>query len=57
MGNLKFIQEKTEIGADMRGQAEKLAEQGKTPLFFARDGQFLGMIAVADVIKKTAHRL
>lgn len=51
-GNLKFIQEKTEIGADMRGQAEKLAEQGKTPLFFARDGQFLGMIAVADVIKE-----
>ena len=36
----------------MRGQAEKLAEQGKTPLFFARDGQFLGMIAVADVIKE-----
>ena len=31
--------------------AEQLAEQGRTPLFFSRDGQLLGIIAVADVIK------
>lgn len=32
-------------------QAEKLAEAGKTPLLFAKDGKLLGIIAVADVIK------
>lgn len=35
----------------MEQQAAALAEQGKTPLFFAYDGALLGMIAVADVIK------
>ena len=33
-------------------QAEELAEQGKTPLFFEEDGRLLGIIAVADVIKE-----
>ena len=36
----------------IRGTAEKLAEEGKTPLFFARDGQYLGTIAVADTMKE-----
>ncbi len=37
-------------------QAERLAEAGKTPLYFAMDGRFLGMIAVADVIKEDSRR-
>ena len=36
---------------EIREKAEKLAEQGKTPLYFARNGEMLGLIAVADVIK------
>ena len=36
------------------GQAEELAAQGKTPLFFARDGELLGLIAVADLPKPTS---
>lgn len=36
----------------MRRQAEALAENGKTPLFFAKDQSLLGIIAVADVIKE-----
>ncbi len=35
----------------MQAQAQALAEAGKTPLFFARGGQLLGIIAVADVLK------
>lgn len=40
------------ISASIKEQAERLAQQGKTPLFFGRNEQFLGMIAVADVIKE-----
>ena len=50
-GNLKFIRTKAAVPEDMQARAEQLAEQGKTPLFFSRDGQLLGVIAVADVIK------
>ena len=51
-GSYKFINSKTAIGTDMKNQAEKLSEEGKTPLFFAKDGELTGMIAVADVIKE-----
>ena len=51
-GNLKFIQEKAEIPEAMGRQAEQLAEDGKTPLFFSRNQDLIGIIAVADVIKK-----
>ncbi len=51
-GNLKFIAEKADIPAQIRQKAEALAEEGKTPLFFSRDGQLIGIIAVADVIKE-----
>ena len=40
----------------MEKQAQQLAEEGKTPLFFCRDGQLLGIIAVADVIKEDSPR-
>lgn len=51
-GNLKFIQTKVQVSPEMERQAEKLAEEGKTPLFFARGEELLGIIAVADVIKE-----
>ncbi|MCI8515002.1 MAG: heavy metal translocating P-type ATPase [Lachnospiraceae bacterium] len=45
------------IGTDRMGaEAEKLAEQGKTPLFFAREDELLGVIAVADVVKPTSRK-
>ena len=55
-GNLKFIREKTEVPEAVRTQAETLAEEGKTPLFFSRDGKLTGIIAVADVIKEDSPR-
>ncbi len=55
-GNLAFITGElsgnTGIGDRIRETADRLAEEGKTPLFFARDGQFLGTIAVADTMKE-----
>ncbi|MEE0751412.1 heavy metal translocating P-type ATPase [Frisingicoccus sp.] len=51
-GSLKFIRTQAEVTESVRIQAERLAEEGKTPLFFARDGKLIGMIAVADVMKE-----
>ena len=50
-GNLSFISARAEVPETVRAQAESLAEQGKTPLFFSQDRKLLGVIAVADVIK------
>lgn len=51
-GSLKFIRTQAEVTESVRIQAERLAEEGKTPLLFARDGKLIGMIAVADVMKE-----
>lgn len=51
-GNQKFISGSAEIPDEMDQKAKELSEQGKTPLFFSRNGEFLGIIAVADVIKE-----
>lgn len=51
-GSLKFAQSQTEISEKIRLQAEKLAEEGKTPLMFMKNGVLAGMIAVADVIRE-----
>lgn len=56
-GNLQFISQVngengSVITAEIRKKAEELAEEGKTPLFFSRNGQLAGIIAVADVIKE-----
>ena len=55
-GNLKFIRESTPILPETEQFSEKLASEGKTPLFFSRDGQLIGIIAVADVIKEDSPR-
>ncbi len=52
-GNARFILGSSEA-SPVFGRAEALAEEGKTPLFFSKDGRVLGLIAVADVIKPTS---
>ena len=55
-GNLKFISQNTEISEATSQTAGRLAEEGKTPLFFSRDGRLMGIIAVADVIKEDSPK-
>ena len=50
-GNLAFVQSLAAIPQETQDRAARLAEQGKTPLFFCRSGKLLGVIAVADIIK------
>ena len=51
-GNAAFIQTKLTLPAALAQQAEKLASEGKTPLFFGGAGRLLGVIAVADTLKE-----
>ena len=51
-GNLKFIQEKAPVSEEILTLAQSLAEEGKTPLFFVKNKELAGIIAVSDVIKE-----
>ncbi len=51
-GSLAFISNRVGVPEDIKTAAQHLAEEGKTPLLFARDEKILGIIAVADVIKE-----
>ena len=51
-GNYTFISSKVSVDGDIQKKAEKLAEAGKTPLFFGNEDRLLGVIAVTDVIKE-----
>ncbi|WP_308539489.1 heavy metal translocating P-type ATPase, partial [uncultured Ruminococcus sp.] len=51
-GNASCIAKAARIPDAMQAKAQELANAGKTPLFFSRDDVFLGMIAVADVLKE-----
>ncbi len=51
-GNATYMAEHTELTEEIKCRAEMLAAEGKTPLFFAEGDRFVGMIAVADVIKE-----
>lgn len=55
-GNLKFISEKVTVSDEMLRVSEDLASVGKTPLFFAKGNELLGIIAVADVIKEESPK-
>lgn len=55
-GNQTFIGSQTDISDSMAQTARRLAEEGKTPLFFSRDGELIGVIAVADVIKNDSPK-
>ena len=51
-GSYKYMKERFGVTEELEEQYEALAEQGKTPLFFARDGKLMGIISVADAIKE-----
>lgn len=51
-GNLSFISKRTTVRSDLLSKSEELSSQGKTPLFFASNDRLLGIIAVADKIRK-----
>lgn len=53
-GNFSMMEEQGIDAAKLLKKAEALSEDGKTPLFFAKGGKFLGLIAVADVVKPTS---
>ncbi len=53
-GNARFFEENDIALEGFAAQAEQLAEQGKTPLFFARDAKIIGIVAIADVVKPTS---
>ncbi|MCR5171802.1 MAG: heavy metal translocating P-type ATPase [Treponema sp.] len=55
-GKLDFIKTKTSVPQDMLQKAQSLSQTGKTPLFFTLDDKFLGIIAVADTIKKDSPK-
>ncbi|MBQ9251765.1 MAG: heavy metal translocating P-type ATPase [Clostridia bacterium] len=51
-GSLSYIRSQIQLPDDVAQRANQLSEQGKTPLLFSLNGQLIGMIAVADVIKE-----
>lgn len=51
-GSKKFISTQTHLSDGINAEADSLSKEGKTPLFFMENGRFLGIIAVADVIKE-----
>ena len=54
-GNEKMMEEKgISLSAEQKNQIRELAKQGRTPLLFADENQFLGIVAVADVVKTTS---
>ena len=55
-GSLKFLSSKGLVSEAVSAQANALAEEGKTPLLFAYDGELAGMIAVADPIKEDSSK-
>lgn len=55
-GNIRFVSENAEIPNLFADKAKELANMGKTPLFFAENGRFLGIIAVADTVKPESKK-
>lgn len=55
-GNDKYIEQVCGIPPEYNEKASELSEKGKTPLYFAADGKFLGLIAVADTVKQTSKK-
>ena len=51
-GNLSFIETKAKVSETIKTKARMLADEGKTPLFFAKNDRLIGVIAVADVIRE-----
>lgn len=53
-GNLKFMEEQKMDISKVQPQVQRLAEEGKTPLIFAKEQQVLGILAAADLVKPTS---
>lgn len=51
-GSLSYIKSIAEFGEDITRKAQSLADEGKTPLLFAKEGKLIGLIAVADAVKE-----
>ena len=55
-GNLTFISSRVTVPETIKKEAQTLAGEGKTPLFFAKGGRLAGIIAVADTIKEDSPK-
>ena len=55
-GSYKYISSITKLDSDVQTKVETFAEEGKTPMLFEEEGNFLGIIAVADVIKEDSAK-
>ena len=53
-GNARLLEANRVAGGEWLAKGQELADNGKTPLYFAKDGKLLGIIAVADVVKPTS---
>ncbi len=51
-GSYQFVSGKMQVSNEIKVKYEQLSEEGKTPLFFACDGELIGIIAIADTIKE-----
>ena len=56
LGNAAFMEERSVDVAALAADVDRFAEDGKTPMFIARDGTAIGVIAVADVVKESSAR-
>ena len=54
-GNIKYIMQCAAVSDETKTRSEKLADEGKTPMFFEAEGKLLGIIAVADTIKEDSR--
>ena len=54
-GNMKYIMQFAAVTDETKTRSEKLADEGKTPMFFEAEGKLLGIIAVADTIKEDSR--
>ncbi|MBI3459943.1 cadmium-translocating P-type ATPase [Candidatus Acetothermia bacterium] len=55
LGNLKLMQDEKIALDELSAQAERLADEGKTPMFIAANGKAIGIIAVADTLKESSR--
>lgn len=55
-GNYRFISGHTADKEELKNISDKVSNEGKTPLIFAKDNHYIGTIAVADIIKEDSHK-
>ncbi len=56
IGNLRLMQQEKIVTTALEATSQRLSSEGKTPMYVARDGQLLGLIAVADVIRPNSRK-